>query len=180
MPPKSRHVTGWGFQTSWEKLVKAAYIWKELRLFKLVRYRQAKQLAADPTLVNLASLPTEVLQMMEHNIVVNVRSAITRRAPFLFDTGECCEEALKHVNTNFPTFDEWLEEQSDVEDLEEIPATAAAMYQEAVADYQSYLLYAHADSGDCDVVHLKKFWRFISQGDSHCCFDFPCDINDLV
>jgi hypothetical protein len=62
----------------------AALIWKNgLRTFRLVRAHEAKQLRDGLAKVNLASLPEELLSIIEDNISDTVRKDVARKTAFL-------------------------------------------------------------------------------------------------
>lgn len=54
------YAIGWGFPTTWGRLVTAAYTWNSLRMIKLVRLRQGQLPAGSTASCNLASLPSEL------------------------------------------------------------------------------------------------------------------------
>jgi hypothetical protein len=64
--------TGWGFHVSVQELAKAALIWKHLRTFRLVRARQATETGV----VNLASLPNEVIDIIEEDIASHAHDLV--------------------------------------------------------------------------------------------------------
>jgi beta-galactosidase/beta-glucuronidase len=79
---------GWGFHVSLEALAKSAYVWQHLRAFRLVRARHAAELGTKNA-VNLASLPQEIIDIIEDELALSAYDLITAKEPFHFPCIDC-------------------------------------------------------------------------------------------
>jgi hypothetical protein len=80
--------TGWGFHISPQELAKAAFIWKYIRTFRLVRARQAGEIGAGNH-VNLASLPNEIIDIIEIELATHAHDIVMTEEPFHFPCDDC-------------------------------------------------------------------------------------------
>jgi hypothetical protein len=77
------HSSGYGFHAQASVLMMAALIWKNgLRTFRLVRSHEAKLLRQGIAKVNLASLPEEILRMIEDDLVAFTHTQVDYEFPF--------------------------------------------------------------------------------------------------
>lgn len=87
-------ISGWGFHSSWEPLVRAAYAWRGLRPLRLARLRHMHQLADGSSRVNLASLPAELFQIIEEDFIKALVEENDEQIPFVFPFSRCCYSAI--------------------------------------------------------------------------------------
>jgi hypothetical protein len=81
---------GWGFHVSLEALAKSAYVWQHLRPFRLVLQvaRQAMEPAAK-NIANLASLPQEIIDIIEDDLTMHAHALVMAQEPFHFSCYDC-------------------------------------------------------------------------------------------
>lgn len=99
------YCSGWGFHASWKHLAEAALIWRGVRLLRLVRIRHQKDLTTGLASTNLASLPKEIIRIIEGMIVEAVQPEILSTEPLCFELDDCCLDALADIFEWEPYFD---------------------------------------------------------------------------
>ncbi|KAK9893534.1 hypothetical protein P389DRAFT_213123 [Cystobasidium minutum MCA 4210] len=95
-------VGGWGFQTNWELVAKAALIWRGVRPLHLVRQRHKNDLRAGIAVVNMASLPQEIMKMIEDVLVSDLKTEVSSQKPFKFELQNCCCDDCTDVHSWSP------------------------------------------------------------------------------
>lgn len=96
------YISGWGFHTDWKSIVEAALIWRIIRHLRLVRVRHRSHIRTGLATVNLASLPAEIMEIVEDMVAWELQVGLSSREPFKFDLQECCSGALEDIDKWYP------------------------------------------------------------------------------
>lgn len=174
------YTTSWGLHTTWSKLVETALVWKDVRPFRLARLRHATELEAGESHVNLASLPTEILNMIEDEIIKSARQRVSLQAPLFFDE-DCCMESFVQWEPYWEALDLWaVLNDYDPGDQDSYNAAVSAFggTQEAESLTDEYWQF-HLESGQClALARSSEFWPFLASGKYYWEADF--DLEDQV
>lgn len=161
------YTTSWGLHTTWSKLVETALVWRDVRTFRLVRLRHATELAAGAeSHFNLASLPSEILRMIEDEIMRSARRRVRLEAPLFFDD-DCCVDSFLECEPYWEALDIYaILNGYDLDDQVAFNAAASAFEgteeAEALRDQHWQV---HLQSGQClALAKSSEFWPFLASG----------------
>lgn len=90
MSTPARYVAAWGFHTPFFKLYKAAYAWQQTKLFRLIKLR-LQNTPQSPDSITLASLPNELLDMIEVEVFNQAMRNAYKHMP---QSGCDCEDLM--------------------------------------------------------------------------------------
>lgn len=159
-------------------------IWRSVRALRLVRVRHQRDLALGHASTNLASLPEEILQIIEDMIVKAVQPEILATAPLYFELDDCCLDALADIFQWEPYDDAWSEyatahnfnlgnEDDWTKALSEFRETAVAKQLESTC------LDIHSEEDICDTLEKEiDFWLRLPRSGIKSADAY--DLNDLV
>lgn len=178
------YTTGWGFQTNLGLLVKAAHTWQAVRLLRLVRNKHEQHLALGTARVNLASLPPEIMRLIETEVISAAECELYTNEPFYFDR-DCCFESVCDMklkdNWYYLQFVDFAVENGYDLDDEDERLTAGLAFDTSPAGQaiEQDLYDEHWSSGECEELQATSdFWASIAEGLNYCS---PKDqIHDLV
>jgi hypothetical protein len=92
------HTSGYGFHAQASSLMMAALIWENgLRTFRLVRNHEANRLRQGHAKVNLASLPEEILCIIEDQLASSLYEDLNPKMPFT----ERCDLECREFQDDF-------------------------------------------------------------------------------
>jgi hypothetical protein len=141
----------------------AALVWNDgmLRTFRLTRIRHAAQLRNGQAKFNLASLPMELINMIEDDISLHAYNSLMEEEPFIFT----CDYESACFKDFFFNSDEYHHEVHDFAHEYNYPChtkSAANAYQTSLMykELQSEMMEEHLGSGECDSLDREaNFWR---------------------
>jgi hypothetical protein len=183
---------GWGFHVPLKTLAKAAYIWPHVQTFMLVRARHAAELGS-ANVVNLASLPQEVIEIIEDELVMHAYELVSVEEPFLLSSDLCVEfrdhfHSTEAFEVAFNTFRaSYVHSLHPIDEIDNDnlgsgahsnAAHALETFQRS-AEYiklsKAYMSIHQFENGckDCALVHIR-FWDAVNDSIS----SFPCVMYD--
>lgn len=150
------YYTGWGIQVEISKLTMAALVWRDaLRPFRLCQYRHRKRLQSGEDRVNLASLPVELLQMVESQLFILHSAMYNMEKPFLYPCE--CEDFAES-----PALQTALEDHMEAIDADWDDSLAMTSFWETdeydvlFDEWMSF----HLESGDCKAFNEEmEAWQ---------------------
>lgn len=165
------YYSGWGFHTKWRDLTKAAIIWRGIRQLRLIRIRHQKDLASGLASVNLASMPEEIIRIIEDMLVTALHPLILGQEPFNFDPQDCCSNALAEIIEWQPYWDALLawgdEHNYDLSDDNDWDMAYSDFMDTSLAtELRETYLDIHFDEGPCEKIERKDlFWLTLPRND---------------
>lgn len=179
------YCSGWGFHTSWQRLAEAALIWRSVRPLRLVRLRHQSDLATGLASTNLASLPEEIIQLIEGMIVMAVRHEILSKEPFYFEIEDCCLDALGDIFSWQPYQDAFTDyaivHNFHLDNDQEWEDALIGFRDTAVAqELDDTYLDIHFEEGPCDKLDKQyDFWLCLPRKEVGC-VAVTYELEDLV
>lgn len=165
------YISGWGFHTNWRCIVEAALVWRSIRLLRLVRLRHQKDLIAGLIAVNLASLPQEIIYMVENVMISTMSSEVYGDPPFSFDMQDCCFDALQNLEFWQPyedAFDQYLVQHGlELDDDEDFEIAMKSFSETQLAEelHDTYMA-LHCEDDDCKQTDMEHhFWQLLPRGE---------------
>lgn len=143
----------------------AAYVWRGIRPLRLVRRRHVQELANGSAPINFASLPTEVYQIVEDQVIATLLENNDNKEPFEFPPLACCEDFFEDICRwpNYRLIRNHLSPEKRI--LFETFRDSKAFRMSDKAKDLRYLLLALHHQQDCQLPRREQvFWDLLSAG----------------